>query len=79
MLQVLYLFMLQGFSLILNGLFIKVNINVMTDLCSKDSFQVNFNTFWNPYVESLIGIETMANFSGSKFNTLVIPEQKNQA
>ena len=115
MLQVLYFFMLQGFSLILNGLFIKVNINstdfsllkglisgLLQSILESSSGIPMWNPYvespcgipiWNPYVESLcgipcgipiwnpcleslLGIEITANFSGSKFNTRVIPERK---
>ena len=65
MLQVLYLFMLQGFSLILNGLFIKVNINLtdfsllkglISGLLQSILESSSGIPMWNPYVESPYGI-----------------------
>ena len=62
---------------------------LLTIFCSKDSFQVYFKASWNPHVESppgipmwnpclesWLGIEIMANFSGSNFNMQVILEGK---
>ena len=67
MLQVLYFFMLQGFSLILNGLFIKVNINLtdfsllkglISGLLQSILESSSGIPMWNPYVESLCGMPT---------------------
>ena len=79
--------MLQVFYFILNGLFIKVNINVTDFSLLKGLIsgllQSNLESpcgipEWNPHLESLFGylhgIEITANFSGSKFKMLVIPE-----
>ena len=62
---------------------------LLTIFCSKDSFKVYFKASWNPHVESppgipmwnpclesWLGIEIMANFSGSNFNMQVILERK---
>ena len=97
--------MLQVFSFILNGLFIKVNINV-TDFsllkglisgllqsnlespCGIPEWNPQVESpsgipKWNPHLESLFGylhgIEITANFSGSKFKMLVIPEWKKKS
>ena len=80
--------MFQVFSLLLNGLFNKVNINVTDFSLLKGLIsgllQSNLESpcgipKWNPSLEYLRGLEITANFSGSKFKMLVIPEWKKKS
>ena len=83
--------MLQVFSFILNGLFIKVNINVIDFSLLKGLISGLLQSIlesprgipmWNPYVESLFKIPPWKRDYGKFFRlkvTKVIPEWKNSS